>query len=129
VHDYFWTWRRDKFVQFVYHAEITAASEYMRTLSSDEYVYFYSDRHPLKLETRQFLAPDVHGEDRSVEFSRFRGGSIAISDRSRPAVFVLLGPYRTLLPQLETAHPGGHLVVGTHDGVTQFVAYEVPAIH
>jgi 4-amino-4-deoxy-L-arabinose transferase-like glycosyltransferase len=129
VHDYFWTWRRAALTQFVYHAEITAASYYMRTLPRDEYVYFYSDRHSIKLETRQFLAPHVRGEDRSVEFSSFRGGSIEISDRSRPAVFVLLGRYRGLLSDLESAYPDGHPVVGTHDGVTEFVAYEVPAIH
>lgn len=125
VHDYFWTWRRAELVRFVYHAEITAASSYMRTLPQGGHIYFYSDRHPINLETRQFLAPDVRGDDRSSEFSSF-GGSVQIDDRSRPVVFVLLGRYRSLLPDLERTYPGGHPVVGTHDGVTEFVAYELP---
>ena len=48
----------------------------------------------------QFLAPDVKGEDRSLEFSD-RGGSIEGIDRSRSAVFVLLGTYLPLLSEIE----------------------------
>lgn len=127
VRDYFWTWRRDSLVRFVYHAEISAASDYMRTLSSDDQILFYSDRHPFNLETRQFLAPDVVGTDRSSEFSAF-DGSIKVFDRTRPVVFVLLGRYRALLPDLRSAYPEGRAVTGTHDGVTEFVAYELPAV-
>ncbi|MEK7693260.1 MAG: glycosyltransferase family 39 protein [Chloroflexota bacterium] len=126
VHDYFWAWRRAELVRFVYHAEITAASSYMRTLPPDGSIFFYSDRHSINLETRQFLAPGVRGNDRSSEFSSF-GGSIQIYDRSRPVVFVLLGRYRSLLPELERTYPGGRAVEVTHDGVTEFVAYELPA--
>ena len=130
VHDYFWTWRRATLTAFVYHAEVTAASEYMRTLPPDTSVYFYSDRHPFRIETRQFLAPNVHGSDRSSEFSAFNG-SITKIDRTRPVVFVLLGRYRSLAPDLEAAYPGGRLITGTRAGVTEFLAYEVapaPAI-
>lgn len=126
VRDYFWTWRRAEFVQFVYHAEITAASSYMRTLPPNDDIFFYSDRHPFSLETRQFLAPDVRASDRSSEFSSL-GGSIQVEGRSRPVVFVLLGQYRSLLPELERTYPGGRTVEVTHDGVTEFVAYELPA--
>jgi hypothetical protein len=125
VRDYFWTWRRAEFVRFVYHAEITAASSYMRTLPQDDAIFFYSDRHPFSLETRQFLAPDVRASDRSSEFGSL-GGSIQIDDRSRPVVFVLLGRYRSLLPKLERTYPGGRAAEVTHDGVTEFVAYELP---
>jgi hypothetical protein len=97
VHDYFSTWRRATLTAFVYHAEVTAASEYMRTLPPDTSVYFYSDRHPFRIETRQFLAPNIHGSDRSSEFSAF-SGSITKIDRTRPVVFVLLGRYRSLAP-------------------------------
>jgi hypothetical protein len=125
VHDYFWTWRRSEFARYVYHSEITAASEYMRALPRGTYVCFYSDRHPLSLETRQFLAPDVRGEDRSREFSR-KEGSIAI-DVAEPVAFVLLGPYAALLPSLEEAYPGGREVAVERDGAPMFVAYEVDA--
>lgn len=128
--DYFWTWRNDSLTAFVYHVEITAASEYMQTLPPDTTVYFYSDRHPFRLETRRFLAPNAHGSDRSSEFTAFNG-SIRIFDRSRPVVFVLLGRYRSLAPDLEAAYPGGRLITGTHAGITEFLAYEVapaPAI-
>ena len=126
VRDYFWTWRRAELVRFVYHAEITEASEYMRTLPSGDQIYFYSNRHPFSLETRQFLAPDVRGIDRSSEFST-SGGSIGVTDRTRPVVFVLLGDYLTLLPELERTYPDGRPHIGTHDGVTEFIAYELPA--
>ncbi len=72
VRDYFWTWRDDDLTRFVYHQEITSASEYMKTLPPDAYVYFYSERHPLSLETRTYLAPGIDGEDRSAEFSSNR---------------------------------------------------------
>ncbi len=125
VRDYFSAWRRSELVRLAYHAEITSASEYMRKLPDDTYVYFYSDRHPFRLEVRQFLAPNAHGSDRSYEFSTARA-SIAI-DRHGPVTFVLLGTYRFLLPALMDRYPGGHAVVGTHDGVTEFEAYEVGA--
>ena len=125
VRDYFSTWRRSELVQFAYHAEITSASEYISKLPDDTYVYFYSDRHPFKLEVRQFLAPDARGSDRSFEFSDSRA-SIAI-DRPGPVTFVLLGTYRFMLPALEDRYPDGHAVLGTHDGVTEFEAYEVDA--
>jgi hypothetical protein len=41
--------------------------------------------------------------------------------------FVLLGTYRFMLPALEDRYPDGHAVLGTHDGVTEFEAYEVDA--
>jgi 4-amino-4-deoxy-L-arabinose transferase-like glycosyltransferase len=125
VHDYFWTWRKDRLTRFVYHSEITSASSYLRTLPRGEYVYFYSERHPLSLETRQFLAPGVHGEDRSREFSG-AGGSIEGIDRSRPVVLVLLGDYLALLPDIEAAYPGGTERIAMRDGKTEFYAYELP---
>jgi hypothetical protein len=127
VRDYFSTWRRATLTAFVYHVEVTAASEYMQTLSPDASVYFYSDRHPFRIETRQFLAPDVDGSDRSSEFSAFNG-SITMIDRSRPVVFVVLGRYRRLAPDLEAAYPGARLITGTHAGATTFLAFEVAPV-
>jgi len=126
VHDYFWTWRKDGLTRYVYHSEVTSASLYMRTLPADAYVYFYSERHPLYLETRTFLAPGVQGEDRSREFSD-RGSSIESIDRNRPVSFVLLGDYLPLLPRIEQRYPGGIKRKVTRDGKTEFYAYELPA--
>ena len=126
VRDYFWTWRDDELTRFVYHQEMTSASEYMKTLPPDAYVYFYSERHPLGLETRTYLAPGIEGEDRSAEFSS-NHGSIQQIDRSRPAVFVLLGDYLRLLPDIERAYPGGVERKVVRDGVPEFYAYELSA--
>lgn len=126
VRDYFWPWRTDTVVRFVYHQQITAASEYMRRLPPGTVVYLYSDRHPYRLETRLFLAPDVPGEDRSAEWSGY-GGSIEYFDRTRPAAIVLLGAYTPLIDALAHRYPEGterwHLTNGRLD----FYAYELPA--
>ncbi|MHB8375613.1 MAG: glycosyltransferase family 39 protein [Dehalococcoidia bacterium] len=124
VHDYFWTLRTDPWIRTIYFSQMTSASEYMRRLPAGTYVYFYSDRAPLSLETRQFLAPDIKGEDRSAEFAGVE--SIPASPR-RPSAFVLLGPYEELLPQIEARFPGGRARVVMRDGKFEFAAYELPA--
>jgi len=126
VHDYFWTWRYNVPVtRFVYHQEITSASLYMKTLPPDAYVLFYSYRHPLSLETRTFLAPDIHGEDRSSEFGR-GGLSIERPPRPGPIVFVLLDDYVSLLSQIARRYPGGVVQSAKHDGMVDFYAYAIP---
>jgi len=124
VHDYFWTWRHAELTRYVYHEEITSASLYMKTLPPDSYVLFYSDRHPLQLETRQYLAPDARGEDRSREFS-YAEGSTDLPRRSGTIAFVLVGEYLPLLTEIEQRYPGGAAHVGSHDGHVDFYAYEV----
>jgi hypothetical protein len=122
VHDYFWTMRKDPFVRTIFFSQETSASTYMRTLPADTYVYFYSDRAPLSLETRQFLAPDVRGEDRSAEF----GGAESIPDNARrPSVFILMGRYEPLLGQIEAQYPGGEEQVVERDGKFEFAAYRL----
>jgi 4-amino-4-deoxy-L-arabinose transferase-like glycosyltransferase len=125
VRDYFWTMRKDPFVREIYFSEETTASDYMRGLPDDAYVLFYSYRASLSLETRQFLAPDVDGEDRSSEFSNWNG-SIEEVDRSRFTVFVLLEPYQTLLEQIEQRYPGGVSRTFSRDGKFELSAYELP---
>ena len=126
VRDYFFTWRDDPWVRLIYHEEITAVSEYLDRLPDGTYVYFYSDRAPLDLETRQFLAPGVEGEDRSREFSDW-DASIESIDRSRPVVFALLEPYMELIDEIEERYPGGRAVEGRREGRLHFRAYELPA--
>jgi 4-amino-4-deoxy-L-arabinose transferase-like glycosyltransferase len=125
VRDYFWTWREHPFVRVIYFSEFTTASTFMDSFGDDAYFYLYSDRAPLSQETRQFLAPDAIGEDRSREFSA-ADASIEGIDRSREAVFVLMGPYLDLLPQIEARYPGGNAVEATRDGKLEFLAYVLP---
>jgi len=94
----------------------------MRTLPGDAYVYFYSDRHPLRLETAS--------SSRRTSTRGPVGGVRPFPrrlDRDRrpraPGLFVLLGRYGDLLPALESAYPDGRAVTATCDGVKQFVAY------
>lgn len=124
VHDYFWTVRKDLWIRTIYGSEMTTASEYMRSLPQGTYVYFYSARWPFRIETRQFLAPDVKGEDRSGEFA---GEQSVPGDPRRPAAFVLLSPYDQLLPTIENEYPGGHERIVTRDGKFEFAAYELDA--
>lgn len=124
IHDYFWTWRQSALTRYVYHEEVTAASEYMKTLSPGTYIMFYSDRHPLTLETRVFIAPDVRGQDRSREFSGAEA-SIGIGQRTGRIAFVLLGTYLPLLPEIERRYPGGVEHTGVHNGRVDYYAYEV----
>ncbi|MEX2227740.1 MAG: glycosyltransferase family 39 protein [Dehalococcoidia bacterium] len=127
VRDYFWTWREHPFVREIYFSEFTTVSTFMDGFGDDAYFYLYSDRAPLSQETRQYLAPDAEGEDRSFEFSNAEA-SIEDIDRGREAVFVLLEPYFDLLPQIEARYPGGRAVEATRDGKIEFYAYVLPAV-
>jgi hypothetical protein len=105
---------------------MTSASLYMRGLPSDAVVLFMSERASINLETRQFLAPDVRGEDRSTEFGR-SGATIDLPPHDGPIVFVLLGRYVDQLPEIEADHPGGVARTFERDGKLEFEAYEVGA--
>ncbi len=122
IHDYFRTMRKDPFVREIFFSQETSASTYLRSLPSGTYVYFYSERAPFALETRQYLAPDVRGEDRSKEF----GGSVSVPETPRrPSVFILMGPYEALLPEIEKLYPGGERRTITRDGKFEFTAYRL----
>src|SRR6185437_2561023 len=120
VHDYFWTVRKSDFVRLIFFSQETSASLYMRSLPSDTYIYFYSDHAPLSLETRQYLAPDVRGEDRSEEFA---GAESIPDDPRRPSAFIFMDRYEPLLTQVEQLFPGGTEHVVTRDGKFEFAAY------
>ncbi len=127
VRDYFWTFRKDPWPRTIYFSQMTTASEYMRDLPGDTQIFFYSNHASINLETRQFLAPDVHGTDRSREFSSV-DGSIDVADRTRPAAFVLLDAYLPLLTKLEGQYPDGQERIVERDGKTEFYAYELPPL-
>lgn len=123
VHAYFGPWADSALFRWVYTQEISEASEYLETLPQRPYVYFFSARWRFDYETRQYLAPDLHGEDRSERFGRSQSLDI---DRSRDSVFMLLNPYFDRLPEIERLYPGGTEYVGKEGNVTLFIAYYVP---
>jgi hypothetical protein len=127
VRDYFWTWRDARSTAFVYHAEITSASEYMAALPDETAIYYYSFRHPFRIETREFLAPDADGIDRAGRWARSNPDSIESIAAGEPVAFVLLDTYRRWLPSLLDRYPGGRTVVSVRNGFVEFVAYELPA--
>jgi hypothetical protein len=123
VHAYFGPWAGSALFRWVYTQEISEASEYLEALPQRPYVYFFSARWRFDYETRQYLAPDLHGEDRSERFGRSQSLDI---DRSRDSVFMLLNPYFDRLPEIERLYPGGTEYVGKEGNVTLFIAYFVP---
>ena len=124
MHDYFGTVPGAELTRTVYFSQETSASTFMRGLPEGSYVYFYSDRAPFRLETRQFLAPDARGEDRSQEFAGAM--SIPTIDPSERSVFILMDGYEPLISTIEARYPGGTETVVTRDGKFEFLAYEVP---
>ncbi|HEX5478330.1 MAG TPA: glycosyltransferase family 39 protein [Dehalococcoidia bacterium] len=123
VRDYFGKVPGDDLTRFVYSSQVTSASTFMSTLPEGSYVYFYSDRWPFHIETRQYLAPDVQGQDRSEEFA----GEISIPtvDPAQRSVFIVLGRYEPMLTSIEARYPGGRETIETRDGKFEFAAYEV----
>jgi hypothetical protein len=108
---------------WIFAMEMADAATFMDTLPPGSRVYFYSDRWSVNYETRQYLAPDVTTEDRSVEFGQF---GFEIDPALGDPVFVLLGPYKDLLPELQARYPLGETITGQADGVATFVAYRPP---
>jgi hypothetical protein len=127
VRDYFWVWREDAWPRAIYFSEMTTASDYMRELPDGAFVLFFSERAPIYLESRQFLAPDVEGSDRSAEYGPF-GESIEVYARDRFTVFVLLDRYVGLLPEIERRYPGGTTRIFERDGKFEFASYELPPV-
>jgi hypothetical protein len=116
--------------QYHYYAEeFTDAVEWMKTLPPDSYVYFASERWTLNHETRRFLAPEVRGEDRSIQFGadQFNRMGFQVEPGKGKPVFLLIGEYRPRLAEIQRLYPRGETVVrGTNERPT-FVAY-IPAL-
>ena len=112
--------------RWVFAQEIARASKYVGTLPGDDlYVYFYSGRWSYNYETRRFLLPDVPGEDRSREFGRY---SLDWRPEHRRALFLLLGPYDTVLNDLVERYPTGTYQEEREDGRFIFGAYLVKEV-
>jgi hypothetical protein len=107
--------------------ELVEAAGYVDELPDDTYVYFFSARWPFAHETIRFLAPDARGETRGAPYGQ---DSIDIDPAKGRAVFVLMGEFQLLLPEIQAKYPGGTVVEGPAltDPVTgpTYVAYELP---
>ena len=126
-HLYFDTMRNEEQSKWVFAREIAAASQYLRHLDEEPYVYFYSARWSFNYETRQYLAPGVQGEDRSQEFGPDHAFSLEGIDRSRESVLLFLPPYQPNVNEAMAQYPGGAPVVRVDpDGAVLFVAYHLP---
>jgi 4-amino-4-deoxy-L-arabinose transferase-like glycosyltransferase len=122
--DYFGKLPGSETERFVFGRPMTDASFYIQRLPSDRHVYFYSVAASFNHETRQFLAPDAVGEDRSREFGATHG-FVAAND-GRVPVFVLMDAYEADLPIVKRRYPGGQTVVGGSKSNPSFLAYTAP---
>jgi len=123
--DYFDRFARSAEQRWIFAEELTDAAQFMDTLPTGSRVYFYSERWPFDYETRQFLAPRISGEDRSVEFGARPG--MELEHGEGPVIFLFLGRYQMLAEQAQRCYPGGTAIVGGPPGGPTFVAYQVAA--
>ena len=122
---FFKDWAFDAPVKWVYVNDLVTGINYLKTLDEDTYVYFYAHRWSYNYETRQFLLPEMRGEDRSNEF----GGSVTLERRHDGKVaYLLIRDYALLAPQIQGLYPGGeYQEVRDSDGSLIFAAYTLGA--
>jgi hypothetical protein len=126
---YFDTMRNDPNSKWVFAREIAEASYYLRDLEEKPYVYFYSARWSLNYETRQYLAPNVDGEDRSEEFTTDHTLSLDDIDRSRETLLLFLPPYQPYVTDAMALYPGGRYIEAIDsDGAILFAGYHLPPL-
>jgi hypothetical protein len=122
---YFVDFARQPSTRWVFCADLVESIEYIESLPSEGlYVYFYSDRWSYNYETRQFLLPQVPGEDRSRQFGTF---SLEKADNQQNMVYLLLPPYEGLIDQIREKYPGGIYKASGEDG-SVFSAYFIKGI-
>ena len=105
---------------WVFGREMADAAQFMRDLPPDSYVYFLSERWSFNYETRQFLAPQVAGEDRSDEFGEHK---LDVDRGKGQPVFILTHKYLDRLDELRQRYPGGTVIQGGPDDKLSFIAY------
>ena len=111
--------------QFAYVEDLAAASHYLHD-QNPEYVYFLANRWTYNYSTRKFIAPNVPGEDRSAEFSASHVVDLG-ADRTKDAVFILLGADMRQIVELRTLYPEGTPLNGlSADGRLLFIAFTLP---
>jgi 4-amino-4-deoxy-L-arabinose transferase-like glycosyltransferase len=122
--------------KWVYVEQLAAASQYIETLPDKPYVYFYASRWSYDYETRRYLAPDLKGENRSMEFGKRINAAgkeeppqVLDFDARVPSVVLLLPAYLDVLNSVIAAYPGGSVHVGhNRQGEVLYVAYTLPTV-
>jgi hypothetical protein len=123
VADYFRVFPQSQEKDWVFAVELVDAINYLNTLPDDTYVYFFAERWSFDIETRQYLAPEYAGEDRSIEYGERLD---VVSDQTdRPVVYFFFGRYTELVDDVVARYPQGTLVIGSHIKPQPFVAYLV----
>jgi 4-amino-4-deoxy-L-arabinose transferase-like glycosyltransferase len=125
IRTYFADWANSEVFPWVYAQQISEASEYAAAHPSRPYVYFLAGRWSFNYETRQYLAPNVIGEDRSKEFGRRQDLEV---DRRRPSLILLLPPYLEHADEVERLYPDATSFVKKNGDETLFIAYSLPAM-
>ncbi|MBF0497445.1 MAG: glycosyltransferase family 39 protein [Deltaproteobacteria bacterium] len=108
--------------KWVFCQELTEACSYMTKFPPGFHFLFYSNRWSVDYETRQFLAPKISAEDRSVEFGR-GGHDTSIDPAKGYPVFVFMGRYKLNLDLVRNNYPGGLTASGTLTSDQAYLAY------
>ena len=125
VRYYFGTLGTSDGARWTFAEEIASASRDIEKAHPD-LVYFYAARWNYGYETRKFLAPDVPGEDRSREWSKTQTTSLK-ADRSKDVLFIFIGGYMNLLPEVRNLYPEGQAHNGlSNDKRLLYIAFFVP---
>ena len=122
--NYFGVFAADGTQRWIFCRALTDASAFMLTLPPDAAIYFYSARWSVNYDTRQFLAPTIHAQDRSRQFGR-------ADDPPLPAetltAYLFLDEYLPEADLMPQRHPGGTLIAGGSDPANPtFRAYLLP---
>ena len=122
---YFDDWANSSVFPWVYAQQISEASKYAAAQPDRPYVYFLAGRWTWNYETRQYLARDVPGEDRSKEFGKRQDFAV---DRGRNSLILLLPPYLERAEEVQALYPDARGYVKRDGDETLFIAYHVPAL-
>ena len=120
IYNYFWSFRDAPSQEWVFVTEFTKSVSYIHAHDNGVYVYYLSDRWSFNYEPRQFVAPEAQGEDRSAEFGHL---DITVDPAKPTPLFLLVGSYRQMLPDLQARYPGGGVDAGGPPANPDFVAY------
>ncbi len=103
---------------------LVAAANYVHTLPSPTYIYFFSACCSYSHQTLQFLLPGVKGENKSREFSQF---SLQKDNNNINNLFLFYPSYLSFAQDVEKLYPGGQKIIHTDtDGTILFISYFLP---
>src|SRR6202008_2380849 len=82
---------------------LVATANYVHTLPSPTYIYFFSDCCSYSHQTLQFLLPGVKGENRSRKFGQF---SLQKDNNKINNLFLFYPNYLSAEQEVEKLYPG-----------------------